>query len=244
MRHDEERRGINHFEHVACVDLVVGHWLRHPLGIELGTFHLRRDKELLWPFRKKQGSRIEESAVIIQQFKRCKQFLHRHVQGKRKLPFLTGGTDEVSHLRNAQIEKISCLYEKSCGAIVIYKDGDKCKILLVRNHNGRNYSFPKGHVEQGETEQETAVREVYEETGLTIRIIDSFREVADYCPFGKIRKRVVFFMAQTMSDKVKIQEEEIDSYIWVDLDQAHHRCTYDNDLRVIRKARENIDKLI
>ncbi len=151
--------------------------------------------------------------------------------------------EKLSHLHNAQIEKISCLYEKSCGAIVIYKQGDRCKILLVRNHNGRNYSFPKGHVEQGETEQETAIREVYEETGLNIRIIDSFREVADYCPFGKIRKRVVFFMAQTMSDKVRIQEEEIDSYIWVDLEEAHHRCTYDNDLRVIRKARENIDKL-
>ena len=154
-----------------------------------------------------------------------------------------GIREKLSHLHNARIEKITCLYEKSCGAIVIYKQGDRCKILLVRNHNGRNYSFPKGHVEQGETEQETAIREVYEETGLNIRIIDSFREVADYCPFGKIRKRVVFFMAQTMSDKVRIQEEEIDSYIWVDLEEAHHRCTYDNDLRVIRKARENIDKL-
>lgn len=151
--------------------------------------------------------------------------------------------EKLSRLRNAKIEKISCLYEKSCGAIVIYKRGDRCKILLVKNHNGRNYSFPKGHVEQGETEQQTAVREVKEETGLDIRIIDSFREVADYCPFGKIRKRVVFFMAQTMSDKVHIQEEEIDSYIWVDLDEAHNRCTYDNDLRVIRKARENIGKL-
>ena len=151
--------------------------------------------------------------------------------------------EKLGHLHNAQIESISCLYEKSCGAIVIHKDGDRCKILLVRNHNGRNYSFPKGHVEQGETEEQTAIREVKEETGLDISIIPSFREVADYCPFGKIRKRVVFFMAQTMSNQVHIQEEEIDSYIWVDLNEAHTRCTYDNDLRVIRKARENIDKL-
>ena len=151
--------------------------------------------------------------------------------------------EKLSRLRNIKLEKLSCLYEKSCGAIVIHKRGDLCKILLVRNHNGRNYSFPKGHVELGETEEETAVREVKEETGLDIRIIPSFREVADYCPFGKIRKRVVFFMAQAMSDRVHIQEEEIDSYIWVNLDEAHHRCTYDNDLRVIRKARENIDKL-
>lgn len=151
--------------------------------------------------------------------------------------------EKLSHLHNVRLIRMRCLYEKSCGAIVIHKKDDRCKILLVRNHNGRNYSFPKGHVEQGETEEETAVREVREETGLDITIIPSFREVADYCPFGKIRKRVVFFMAQTMSDAVHIQEEEIDSYIWVDLDEAHTRCTYDNDLRVIKKARENIDKL-
>ena len=151
--------------------------------------------------------------------------------------------EKLSALRNAQVEKISCLYEKSCGAIVIYRDGSRYKILLVRNHNGRNYSFPKGHVEKGETEQETAIREVKEETGLSIEIIDSFREVADYCPFGKIRKRVVFFMAQTMSNKVTVQREEIDSYMWVDLEEAHTKCTYDNDLRVVRKAKENLDKL-
>ena len=144
--------------------------------------------------------------------------------------------EKLSALRNAQIEKLSCLYEKSCGAIVIYRDGSRYKILLVRNHNGRNYSFPKGHVEKGETEQETAIREVKEETGLSIEIID-------YCPFGKIRKRVVFFMAQTMSNKVTVQKEEIDSYMWVDLEEAHTKCTYDNDLRVVRKAKENLDKL-
>lgn len=151
--------------------------------------------------------------------------------------------EKLSALRNAQVEKLSCLYEKSCGAIVIYRNGSRYKILLVRNHNGRNYSFPKGHVEKGETEQQTAIREVKEETGLDIEIIDSFREVADYCPFGKIRKRVVFFMAQTMSDRVTVQREEIDSYIWVDLEEAHTKCTYDNDLRVVRKAKENLYKL-
>ena len=151
--------------------------------------------------------------------------------------------DRLGALRNVKLESISCLYEKSCGAIVIYRNGSDYYTLLVRNHNGRNYSFPKGHVEKGETEQETAIREVREETGLNIEIIDSFREVADYCPFGKIKKRVVFFMAQTFSDKVTLQEEEIDSCIWVDLNEAHRRCTYENDLRVIRKAKENLDKL-
>ena len=152
--------------------------------------------------------------------------------------------DRLSALRNAQLISINCLYEKSGGAIIIYKASETSYLtLLVKNHNGRNYSFPKGHVEKGETEEETAVREIKEETGLDVTIIDSFREVADYCPFGKIKKRVVFFMAQTFSNKVAIQEEEIDSFIWVDLNDAHNRCTYDNDLRVIRKAKENLHLL-
>ena len=153
--------------------------------------------------------------------------------------------DLLSRLRKYTLKSLNCLYEKSCGAIILHKNPVTgfVKTLLVRNHNGRNYSFPKGHVEKGETEQQTAIREVKEETGLDIEIIDSFREVSDYCPFGKIKKRVVFFMAQTFSDEVTIQEEEIDSCIWVDLRDAHHRCTYDNDLRVIRKARENLSKL-
>ena len=149
----------------------------------------------------------------------------------------------LGKLKNIRLKSIRCLYEKSCGGIIFYKTRQNVKILLVKNNNGRYWSFPKGHIEDGETEQETAIREIKEETGLDVTLVNSFREISEYCPFGKIRKRVVFFMAQTMSDAVHIQEEEIDSYIWVDLEEAHHRCTYDNDLRVIRKARENIDKL-
>ncbi len=152
--------------------------------------------------------------------------------------------EKLSSLRNVEIESLSCLYEKSCGAIIIHKaNKDNYKVLLVKNHNGRYWSFPKGHVEKGETEEQTAIREIKEETGLDVEIVDSFREVSDYTPFGRIKKRVVFFMAQTFSTDVKVQKEEIDSFIWVDLFDVHNKCTYDNDLRVIKKARENISKL-
>ena len=70
-----------------------------------------------------------------------------------------------------------------------------------------------------------------------------FREISEYCPFGKIRKRVVFFLAQAFTDNVKIQEEEIDSYIWVDVQQARKMCSYDNDLRIIEKAETAIHLL-
>lgn len=145
-------------------------------------------------------------------------------------------TQLLSKLKNIKLKSLNCLYEKSCGAIIFYRARQNVKILLVKNNNGRYWSFPKGHIEQGENEQQTAIREIKEETGLDVTLTRGFREISEYSPFGKIRKRVVFFLAQAFTDNVKIQEEEIDSYIWVDLQQARKMCTYDNDLRIIDKA--------
>ena len=130
---------------------------------------------------------------------------------------------KLAKLKNVTVKSLHCLYEKSCGGIIFYKTRQNVKILLVKNNNGRYWSFPKGHIEDGETEQETAIR-----------------EISEYCPFGKIRKRVVFFLARAFTDNVRIQEEEIDSYIWVDLQQARKLCSYDNDLRIIEKAETTI----
>ncbi|MGN0477574.1 MAG: bis(5'-nucleosyl)-tetraphosphatase [Ruminococcus sp.] len=144
--------------------------------------------------------------------------------------------DILSSVNNLKIKDISCLYEKSCGALIFYRNKQGVRVLLVKNHNGRYWSFPKGHMELNETEKETAIREIKEETNLDVKIIDGFREVSDYCPFGNIKKRVVFFLAQAFTDDVIDQPEEIDSHIWVDIQQARKNCTYENDLRVIDKA--------
>ena len=147
---------------------------------------------------------------------------------------------QLARLRNVTLKSIRCLYEKSCGGIIFYKTRQNVKMLLVKNNNGRYWSFPKGQIEEGETEQETAIREIREETGLDVTLVNNFREISEYCPFGKIRKRVVFFLARAFTDNVRIQEEEIDSYIWVDLQQARKLCSYDNDLRIIEKAETTI----
>lgn len=150
----------------------------------------------------------------------------------------------LSFIKNASVQKIKCLYEKSCGAVVFYRGRqNNVNLLLVKNNNGRYWSFPKGHIEDGENEKETAVREIKEETNLDVEICGNFREISEYCPFGKIRKRVVFFLAQAFTDNVQIQESEIDSYIWVDIQQARKMCTYENDLRIIDKAETAIHLL-
>jgi len=58
--------------------------------------------------------------------------------------------------------------EKSCGALVVRKNGENFDLVLLRHRFGGHWSFPKGHVEAGESERQTALREVREETGLAI----------------------------------------------------------------------------
>ncbi len=151
--------------------------------------------------------------------------------------------DRLKRLKNLQIKKITCLYEKSCGAVILHRDKrtKELMVLMVRNNNGRFYSFPKGHMEFKENEKQTAIREIKEETNLDVEILDGFREISDYCPFGKIRKRVVFFLAIARENNIKIQESEIDSYNWVPLNGAKAACSYDNDCRVIEKVRKYME---
>lgn len=137
---------------------------------------------------------------------------------------------------NLRIDKLLCLYEKSCGAVVCAKYRNDVKILLVKNHNGKYWSFPKGHIEIGENEKQTAIREIKEETDIDIKIMDGFRETSEYCPYGKIRKRVVFFIGIASSTRVKIQQNEIDCYNWTTFAEASRVCSYPNDLRVLEKA--------
>ena len=137
---------------------------------------------------------------------------------------------------HAKISHIICLYEKSCGAVVYHRSGNTIKYLLVKNKNGRCWSFPKGHVESGESEKQTAAREIKEETGLDVYFKSDFRETGIYHPFGRTSKKVVFFLAEAKSDKVNIQRREIDYYRWVTMEQAQKLCKHENDIRVLEKV--------
>ena len=85
----------------------------------------------------------------------------------------------LSKLKNIKLKSIVCLYEKSCGAVIFYKSRQNTKILLVKNSNGRYWSFPKGHIEDGENEHQTAIREIKEETGLDVVIKRAFVKSAN-----------------------------------------------------------------
>lgn len=132
-------------------------------------------------------------------------------------------------------------YEKSCGAIVYRRHKEKIELLLIKHKYGGNWSFPKGHVEKGEDESQTALREVWEETGLEILLKEGFRQSVEYYPKPNVKKQVVYFLAEALTEEYHIQEEEISKILWADIRKAYRMVTFQNDKRLILIANQNIE---
>ena len=122
-------------------------------------------------------------------------------------------------------------YEKSCGAVVFRKYHGNIELLLIKHVVGGHWSFPKGHVEPGETEEQTALREIKEETGIDVELNTSFREVVSY------------FLGKAKTFQYTPQEEEIAQIKWVEINLAHSFLTYDNDKQLVNKAKPMIRDL-
>ncbi len=136
-------------------------------------------------------------------------------------------------------------FEKSCGALVIRHDAQTGNdyILMIRHRPGGYRSFPKGHVEPGETERETAMREVMEETSVRITLIPDFRHVVCYTPAPAVEKEVVYFLARTEQIDIRPRRGEIAQVEWIPLLQAERYLTHENDKRVLNAARDKLNAL-
>lgn len=127
-------------------------------------------------------------------------------------------------------------HEKSCGALIFHEEDGEDLLLLIKHRNGGHWSFPKGHVEGNETEVETALREIWEETGLQVDLVTDFRESVFYSPKTDVTKEVIYFLAHSDTKELRLQEEEVGQGIWVDVPRALTLVTYENDRQLIQKA--------
>ena len=128
-------------------------------------------------------------------------------------------------------------YEKSCGAVVFTESEGEIKYLLVESKSG-HWGFPKGHVEGDETERETALREVREETGVRIDILDGFRAEDEYALPSKraTRKRVVYFLGSFKDQRIVHQKSELSGARLVELSEAMELLRFDGARRIMREA--------
>lgn len=132
--------------------------------------------------------------------------------------------------------------EKSCGAIIARQTEAGREILLIRHVNGGHWAFPKGHVEKDETEEQTALREIREETGLAVTLDAGFRTVVTYSPKPGVMKDVVYFAAEYTGGAAQMQVEEVSDIRWVNINDTDAFITYDNDKGILKDYRAYIEQ--
>jgi len=131
--------------------------------------------------------------------------------------------------------------EKSCGAVLYFRSEDGILFLIEKMNKG-HYALVKGHVERQETELETALREIKEETNLDAKIDTSFRLETEYAPAIGVMKKVVYFIGELISQKAIPQAEEVKEILFLPFDQAYSILTYQNDKAILKSAIEYINR--
>lgn len=127
--------------------------------------------------------------------------------------------------------------EKSCGAIVFTREKGQVQYCVIRQTNG-DFGFPKGHMEPGETEQETALREIFEEVGLGVTLVDGFREELYYPLLRRpgYTKNTVYFLAEFAGQAPHCQPEEVTDVALMPYEQAMDTLTFEDLKEVLKKA--------
>lgn len=134
--------------------------------------------------------------------------------------------------------------EHSAGGVVLVPVGRQVFVALIEVNGGRVLALPKGHIEEGEQAAETAVREVWEETGLRTVTRAPLGRI-DYWFYSRrqrsrISKRVDFFLLEYRSGSPRHFNDEVDGVRYVPLSQARALVSYDGEREVIGRAEDHL----
>lgn len=128
-------------------------------------------------------------------------------------------------------------YIKSCGFVAYKQIENKNYYLIIKSLNG-DIGFPKGHMEIGESELQTAIRELKEETGAEVEVMSGFRYQIEY-PLPRVPdaiKQSVYFLGKCTSERIICQEAEVDSAEFIPYEDAIKMLTFEETKNILRDA--------
>jgi 8-oxo-dGTP pyrophosphatase MutT (NUDIX family) len=129
--------------------------------------------------------------------------------------------------------------ERSAGGVVVR--GDEV-IVIVPTRRGaqgqRVLALPKGHVDPGETPDQTALREVREETGVDARLVEKLGDVRYFYQRGgkRIFKRVTFYLLAFRSGSLDDHDDEVEEARWMPLPEAVEALSYEGEREMAERA--------
>jgi len=125
-------------------------------------------------------------------------------------------------------------FEFSAGGVVFKKEEDKIFILVAQHSQHHGWVFPKGIIDKGEKKEETALREVKEETGIIGKIIKPLKPVTYWYNLEgeKIKKTVYYFFMEFISGDAKDHDWEMENVEWIPKEEVLEKLTYKSDKEV------------
>lgn len=156
---------------------------------------------------------------IIAAIRRSDDNEDKFVAAPEGMEFHQGEIAEAVHFVEKYFEsRVDALVRRACGVIPYRKTGEGIRYLVLLQTNGF-WSFPKGHMELFESETDTALRELKEETGLDARLNPAFREMVSYPMSQGKTKQVVIFPGE-VTGQITLQQSEAVQYRWVSAREA------------------------
>ena len=140
---------------------------------------------------------------------------------------------------------MSMKQETSSGAVVYKKENNEFLFLLVYSVRNKEWGFPKGHIEKGETELETAKREIFEETGIkNLKFIDGFKFIDSYLIKGvlpetkgeTVIKNVIYYLCYTDDACINPDNNEINNCKWFNFNEAIKILKFEKQHTLLKKA--------
>lgn len=136
--------------------------------------------------------------------------------------------------------------EFSAGGVVYKKSAANVDVLLIARNNSKVWCLPKGKIEQNETHEDAAIREIKEETGITSRIIKLLADIkynfVSPVDSAQVFKKVRFFLFEYTSGDICAQKTEIDEAGWFNIKEAIKIMTYPSERNIMKKAQEEFQK--
>jgi len=144
------------------------------------------------------------------------------------------------------VKPASIKHLHSAGGVIFKKETNTLEVALIAMKNKTVWTLPKGIIDKGERPEESAVREIKEETGLTGKIIDTIGDKSYWFYLknenAKCRKTVSYFLLQYIDGNIGDYCWEVDEAKWFALDDAIRQVSYKSDREILEKAKEKLTK--
>lgn len=158
-------------------------------------------------------------------------------------PFRTPRVGSPSQRRDGAVARLRTATATSAGGIVVRQEAGRPSLVLGsrrRERDGRTWTLPKGTPKRGESTEETALREVGEETGLEVRITGPLDSIEYWFVQSgtRIHKTVHYFLMEPVGGDLSRHDHEFDEVRWVDFEEAGSVLTFETERALVARAAE------